>query len=86
MYHRRYFIQAIEIALMGSVPFKRTNFVFPNRLDRRIYETKFPTAPILLSFFFSIPRITCHFLSTLRTFLLFVTVALLFYQSPFTQE
>jgi hypothetical protein len=58
--------------------FKSTdNFcrVFPNRLDRRIYYTKFPTH---ISFFFllSISRMT-NFRSALRIFLLLVSVAML---------
>jgi hypothetical protein len=68
-----------------SVLNKRTNnfrSVFANRLDRRIYKTKFPTH---VSFFFqlSICRITVTFPSMLKTFLLFVTVPILSYnQSP----
>jgi len=56
--------------------------LFPNRLDRRIYETKFPT---YVSFIFplSVCRITVTFPSTLKPFFLFVTVTILSrYQSP----
>ena len=61
------------------VLFKRAvNFgsVFPNRLDRGIYDTKFPTTVSFL-FPFCICRITLTFPSTLATFRLFVTVAML---------
>ena len=64
-----------------SLPFKRTNnlgSVLPNRLDRRIYEIKFPTEISFFSFFpFSVSHITLKSPSTLKTFLMFVTVAML---------
>jgi len=56
-------------------------FCFPNRLDRRIYETKFPKH---VSFVFplSICCITVAFPSTLKTILLFMALSLLLcYQS-----
>jgi len=75
-----------------SVPFKRTNDlgpVLPNRLDRRIYEITFPTDDsFFFSFFpFSVSHIILKSSSTLKTFLLFVTVALLsLYRLLFTAE
>jgi hypothetical protein len=74
-----------------SVPFKRTNnlgSVLPNRLDRRIYEIKFPTDVSFFFFFpFSVSRITLKSLSTLKTFLLFAIVAVLsIYHLLFTAE
>jgi hypothetical protein len=66
-----------------SVPFKRINnfgFIFTNHKDRGTYETKLPTH---VSFFFPTCRITLIFPSTLKTFLLFLTIAMLssLYQS-----
>ena len=56
--------------------------IFPNHLDCKIYKTKFPT---LISFCFSISIccITLTFPFMLKTFLLFMTVAMLScYQYP----
>ena len=68
-----------------SVLFKNNNnfsSVFTNRLDRRMYETKFPTLVSFILFPFSICRIavTCP---TLKTSLSFMTVPVLSrYESP----
>ena len=56
--------------------------VFPNHLDCRIYKTKFPTH-ISFCFSISICCITFTFPSLLKTFLSFMTVAMLLrYQYP----
>jgi hypothetical protein len=64
--------------------FKRTdNFLFfQNRLDRRIYDTNSRHTPAFFLPFF-VFQITVTILSMLKSFLLFVTVAMLpRYQSP----
>jgi hypothetical protein len=67
-----------------SILFKCTkNFgsVFPDHFSHRVYETKFPTHIIFLYFLFVVSLLTFH--TTLKTFLLFMTVAILsHYQSP----
>jgi len=58
-----------------SVLFKRTNnsgYDFSNVLDRRIYQTRFPTTSVFF-FPFYIFRVTLTFPSTLNILLLFVT-------------
>jgi hypothetical protein len=68
-----------------SVLIKRTNHfgsAFTRRLDRRIYDKTFRHMSAF-PFPFSICRITSNLPSTLKAFLLFVTVAMLSrYQSP----
>ena len=59
---------------------KNCGSIFPNRLCRRIYKTKFPTH---LSCHFSSFYLSYHyFTSTLKTFLLFETVAMLSRYQP----
>jgi len=72
-----------EIALFRSVLFKRNNYfssVFTNRLDRRMYETKFPTHVSFIYLFFP-PFAICRFAvtcpPTLKTFVSFMTVSVL---------
>jgi hypothetical protein len=68
-----------------SAPFKHTNNFgsgLLNLLGRRMYETQFPTHVSFIFPPFSVTHITWNFPSTLKTFLLFVTVAMLsLYQS-----
>jgi hypothetical protein len=70
-----------------SFLFKRTNnfgSVFPDGLGRRIYKNKFPTHVSFLFFPFSVSRIALTFPSRLKTFLLFITAAVLsLYQSTY---
>jgi hypothetical protein len=56
---------------------------FSNRLERRIYETKFPTQVSFVFFFPFVCRFTLTFTSTRKTSFLFMIVAILpCYQSP----
>lgn len=55
--------------------------VFQDHLNCRIYKTKFPVH-IQFLFPFSVCCVTLTYLSTLNTFLLFMTVAVLCYRSP----
>ena len=83
--HLRYFVQAVEISLLRSVPIKRTdNFVFLSKSPGwQVIRDQISDTHVISFFPFSISRITLHFSSTLKTFLLFVTVAMLsLYQSP----
>jgi hypothetical protein len=69
-----------------SILLKRNNYVasvFPNRFDLGIYETKFPTHISFIFFLFYICCVALTFPSMLKTFLLFLTIAMLsLYQSP----
>jgi len=57
--------------------------IFTDSLNGRIYETEFPTQVSFLVFPYSISRVTLNFPPTLKTFVLYVSVAILSrYQSP----